>query len=126
MKKLISHKAQLILIVCTNAGEPISAPDLSDVIIEHSIEYNRFGPVGTFLYRYFDIALMPWLTVTMSPAFLTECLEELVMSGRLVEQGKFPNLRYTITNRGRRTMRVIQNWEARADRKARSSKTQLA
>ncbi len=126
MKKLISHKAQLILTICAGKDEPSSAIYLSDEIIDHSLKNDCYGPVGTFLHRYFDIALKPWLTIVMSPAFLTDNLEELVMSGRLIEEGEFKNQRYSITARGRQALLVIENWNARTKERESKKIAQIA
>ena len=126
MKKLISHKAQLILTICADKAESSTPIYLSDEIIDYSLKNDCYGPVGTFLHRYFDIALTSWLTVVMSPAFLTDSLDDLVMCGRLAEEGELRNQRYSITARGRRTLRVIENWKARTKARASAESAQVA
>ena len=118
----MSDKMWLILQVCSQADGPLNANELSAKLIEVCHENKQYGFWGEIISHLGETAINGWLTIVYHPGFLTDCLEELVFTGRILAvtdspRLRYPDFRYSVTARGRRSFSVFVRYNARAKRR---------
>jgi hypothetical protein len=129
MKKFMSDKMWLILQVCSLADGPLNADELSAKLIEVCHKNKQYGFWGKIISHLGEPVINAWLAVVYHRGFLTDCLEELIFAGRILavtdnRQSRYPDFRYSITARGRRSFRIFVRYHVRS--KMRKQKTSLA